>query len=146
MFAQPRTFRCPNCNEMVNETMQQCSFCSVPLDPAIVALIAERQEKANRACSDASYVRTAAIAMFVFLGVSLIPFVGFAFWGFLGTFIAVLAMLIRWQVKFGNLLTSDPDYKLAKRSRNFALGLWIAAIPLGFVVRPLIDVLLARLL
>ncbi|HVS21181.1 MAG TPA: hypothetical protein VHD88_04995 [Pyrinomonadaceae bacterium] len=131
---------------MVNETMQQCPFCSVPLDPAVVALIAERQEKANQACSDASYVRTAAIAMFVFLGVSLIPFVAFAFWGFLLTFIAVLVMLIRWQVKFGNLLTSDPDYKLAKRSRNRALGLWIAAIPLGFVVRPLIDVLLARLL
>jgi hypothetical protein len=144
MLSQPRTFRCPNCNEMINDSMQQCRFCSVPLDPAIVALVAERQEKANQAYSDASYLRTAAIAMFVFLGLSLIPLVPFVYWGFLVTFLFVLVMLIRWQVKFGNLLTSDPDYKLAKRSKNIALILLLVAIPLGFIVRPLIDLILAR--
>ena len=143
MQSQSRTFRCPNCNEMINDQMQQCRFCSVPLDPGIVALAAERQEKANQACSDASYLKTAAIAMFVFLSLSLIPFVPLVYWGFLVTFFVVLALLIRWQVKFGSLLTSDADYGTAKRSKNVALVLWLAAIPLGFIVRPLIDVILS---
>ena len=52
-------------------------------------------------------------------------------------------MLIRWHIKFANLITSDEDYKRAKRSKNIALILWIAAIPLGFIVRPVIDLLFA---
>ena len=146
MLSQLRTFRCPNCNEMINDSMQLCPHCSVPLDPAIVGLVAERQEKANQAYSDASFLKTAALAMFVFLGLSLIPFVPFVYWGFVLTFVVVLVLLIRWQVKFGSLLTNDSDYKLAKRSKNIALVLWLIAIPLGFVVRPLLDVLLARVL
>jgi hypothetical protein len=58
----------------------------------------------------------------------------------------VLVLLIRWQVKFGSLQTSDDDYNLAKRSRNIALVLWLVALPLGFIVRPLLDLILARLL
>lgn len=146
MFAQPRTLRCPNCNEMINDSMKQCTFCSVPLDPAIAALVAERQEKANRAYSDASFLRTTAISMFVFLGISLVPLLGIAYYGFLIIFIAVIVLLIRWQVKFGNLLTDDVDYTRARRSKNVALILWLAAIPLGFVVRPLWDLLLSSLL
>jgi len=132
---------------MINDSMKQCTFCSVPLDPAIAALVAERQEKANQAYNDASFLRTAAISMFAFLGFSLSPFLGgMAYYGFLITFIAVLVMLIRWQVKFGNLLTDDSDYQRAKRSKNIALILWLAAIPLGFVVRPLWDLVLSKFL
>ncbi len=145
MLSQPRTFRCPNCNEMINDSMKECPFCSVALDSGVVALIAERQEKANRAYSDASFLRTAAVAMFVFLGISLIPLLGIVYWGFLFTFVGVLVLLIRWQVKFGSLITSDDDYRLAKRSRNVALILWLVAIPLGFIIRPLIDLLIAQL-
>jgi hypothetical protein len=145
MFAQPRTLRCPNCNEMINDSMKQCTFCSVPLDPAIAALVAERQEKANQAYSDASFLRTTAISMFVFLGISLVPLLGMAYYGFLIIFIAVLVMLIRWQVKFGNLLTNDSDYQRGKRSKNIALILWLAAIPF-FVVKPLWDLVLSKLL
>ena len=143
MFAGPRTFRCPNCNEMINDQMQQCRFCSVPLDPGIVALVAEQQEKANRAYSDASYLKTTAIAMFVFLGLSLIPYVPLVYWAFLVTFFVVLILLIRWQASFGRLITNDDDYRLAKRGRTFALILWLVAIPLGFIVRPLIDFILS---
>jgi len=66
------------------------------------------------------------------------------YWAFLITFIVAVVLLIRWQVKFGSLITSDPDYQRAKRSKNIALLLVIAAAPLGFVVRPLISVLLAQ--
>lgn len=132
MLAGPRTFRCPNCNEMINDSMTQCRFCSVAIDPAIAALVGERQEKANQACSDASYLKTAAIAMLLFLAVGSI--VGLVFWGFVVTFWVVVVLLIRWQVRFGSLLTDDPDFQQAKRSRTIALVLLIVAIPLGLIV------------
>jgi hypothetical protein len=137
LFANPRTFRCPNCNEMINDTMTQCRYCSVPVDPAVAQLIAERQEKANQAYSDASFLRTAAVAMYVFIGFSYIPFIGVLGWGFLITFIVVLVLLIRWQVKFGTLVTNDADYLKARRSWRLSLVLWLVAIPVGFMVRPL---------
>jgi len=129
---------------MINDSMTQCRFCSVPVDPGIAAIVAEKQEKTNQACNDASFLRTAAMAMLVFLGVSFIPLIPFAYWGFLITFVVVVVLLIRWQVKFGSLITSDKDYQKAKRSRNVALILLVLAAPLGFILRPLFDLILAR--
>ena len=142
MIANPRTFRCPNCNEMINDSMTQCRYCSVPVDPGVAQLIAERQEKANQSYSDASYLRTAAFAMYVFMGLSYIPFIAVLGWGFLITFIVVLVLLIRWQVKFGRLVTNDADYLKARRSWRLSLVLWLVAIPVSFLVRVLIYVLL----
>ena len=134
----PRTFPCPNCNEIISDGVTQCRFCSVAIDPAVAQLVAERQEKANQAVSDASYLRTAAIAMYVFLGLSFIPILPLADWGFVIIFVVVIVLLIRWQIKFSGLLTSDADYKKARRSWVISLILLIVAAPLGFVVRPLI--------
>jgi len=139
MLARPRTFRCPNCNEMINDSMTQCRFCSVPVDPAVAQLIAERQEKANHAYSDASYLRTAAIAMYVFLGLSML--LAFFFWGFLVTFVVVIVLLIRWQVRFGSLVTDDSDYKSARKSWWISLVL-LLGVPVIFVVRIVIEVLI----
>jgi hypothetical protein len=146
MLANPRTFRCPNCNEMINDSMTQCRYCSTPVDPSVAAMIADRQEKTNRACSDASYLKTAAIAMYVFLGLSFIPFLPVVYWGFVITFFVVLFLLIMWQVKFGSLVTNDPDYQRARRSKNIALIMLIVAAPLGFIIRPLLDVILSLLM
>lgn len=136
MFAQPRTFPCPNCNEMINESMQQCRYCSATIDPQAASVAAELQSKVGQACSDASYLRTAAGAMWVFLGISLIPipFLSIAFWGFVVTFLAVMVMLIRWQIRFGGLPTGDPDYGRAKRAKNVALLFWLLALPVGLLI------------
>ena len=142
MFAVPRTFPCPNCNEMINDSMTQCRFCSVPVDPGVAQLIADKQEKANQAYSDASYLRTAAIAMYVFLGLSFIPFLPVVSWGFLITFFVVIVLLIRWQIRYASLVTSDADFQKARRSWWISLVLLIVAVPVGFVIRPLIDFLL----
>jgi hypothetical protein len=141
MVSIPRTFPCPNCNEIINDSMAQCRFCSVAVDPGVAQLIADRQEKANQAYSDASYLRSAAIAMYVFLGLSLIPFIPVVFWGFLGTFVVVLVLLIRWQARYGSLVTSDPDYKTARRSWWISLALFLG-VPVIFIFRLLIEVLL----
>jgi len=128
---------------MINDSMTQCRYCSVPVDPGVAQLIAERQEQANQSYSDASFLRTAAVAMYVFMGLSFIPFLPVVGWGFLAIFILVLVRLIRWQVKFGRLVTNDADYLKARRSWRFALVLWIVAIPIGFIVRPLVYLLFA---
>lgn len=138
VIASPRTFRCPSCNEMINESMTQCRHCSAAVDPVAARMIAERQEQANQAYSDASYLRTAVIAMYVFLGLSFIPFLPIVDWGFVITFFVVLVLLIRWMVKFGKLVTNDADYLKARRSWRLSLVLWIVAIPIGFIIRPLV--------
>ena len=143
VIANPRTFSCPNCNEMINDSMTQCRYCSVPVDPAVAQLIGERQEKANQSYSDASFLRTATAAMYVFMVLSFVPFLPLVGWGFLATFIVALVLLIRWQVRFGRLVTNDADYLKARRSWRLSLVLWIVAIPLGFIVRPLIYFLFA---
>ena len=142
MLANPRTFRCPNCSEMINDSMTQCRYCSVPVDPGVAALIADRQEKANHAYSDASFLRTAGFVMYVFLGLSWLPLLPFLFFlGHLVTFFVVLILLIRWQMRYAMLVTDDPDYKSARRSWWIAFAMFIGVIVI-FVVRIVIEVLL----
>ena len=130
MSLGPRTLPCPNCNEMINESVKQCGYCLVALDPGVAQLIADKQQKANQACSEASYLRTAAVALYVFLGLSMIPVL---------PFFIVLLLEFRWYSKFYDLVTSDPDYEIAWRSWRTSLILVIAAFPLGFIVGPIIQ-------
>ena|SRR5687767_10410432 len=148
MLAQPQTFPCPNCGEIINDSMQTCRFCSTALDPQAVANAAELQTRVNRAFSDASFLRTAAAAMFVLLALSVVPFISLVtYLGFIITFFVVLVLIIRWQIRFGRLPTQDADYRRAKRLRTIALILWLVAIPV-FVVRDviveIIGILMAR--
>ncbi len=139
--ANPRTFRCPNCNEMINDSMTQCRYCNVPVDPAVAQLIAERQEKANQSYSDASFLRTSVVAIYVLMALGyILPFVG---WGSLIIFFVVLVLLIRWQVKFGQLVTNDADYLKARRSWRLSLVLWLLVIPTVIVIRVIIYFLFA---
>ena len=137
MFAQPQTYPCPSCNEIINDTMEKCPYCSTAVDRQAAAAAAENQSRVNQACSDASYLRTAAFVMWVFLGLSFIPVLPLVGWAFLFTFVAVLVMIIRWQVKFGGIKTNDPDYPRGKGHRNLALILWGAAF-VGLIVRQLL--------
>jgi len=121
---------------MINESATRCRFCSLPIDPGVAELIAGRQEKVNAACSDASYLRRTAMAMYVFLGFALV--FTFAYWGFLITFWMGLVLMIRWQVKFGELLTDDPDYARARRSKSISLLLLLGGLPLGILTNPLL--------
>ena len=137
MLTQPQTFPCPNCNEIINDTSETCRFCSAPVDPQAAAVLGELQSKVNQACSDASFLKIAAVAMWIFLGLQLIPFLPFG-WAFLITFFVVLVLFLRWMVKFGGVQTTDADFKQAKRSAILSVILWLAAIPVGFILVPLL--------
>lgn len=144
MLASPLTFPCPSCKEIINDSMTQCRFCSAPVDPGVAQLIAERQQKANQAYSDASFLRTAAIAMYVFLGLSFIPFLPVVSLGFYIIFIVAIVLLIRWQIRYGSLQTDDADYKSARRSWMISLFLTIGAAPIAFIIRPIFYFLVLR--
>lgn len=146
MFEQIQSFPCPNCRELVNDRMEKCKYCDTVLDKGIAQLAAETQKKVNQSYSDASYTKTAAATMWVFLGLSFIPYLPFVGWGFLVTFITVLVMIIRWQMKFSGVITNDPDYEKARRTKNLALILWIVALPTGFIVKPIVYSLLSGML
>ena len=130
---ETHTFPCPNCNEIINDSMRECRFCHVPIDPQAARAAGELQARVNQACSDASYTATAAYVMFAFLVLDLIPFVPLVWLAYLLTFFAVIFLVVRWQVKFGQLQTRDPDYKRALFSRNVALVLWLVAMPVWIV-------------
>ena len=143
MFPKVRTFPCPNCKEIITHGVTQCRFCLVPVDPGVADLVTGRQENVNQAVSDASYLRSAAVAMFGFLAVGMV--LTFAYWGFVGTFVVVGVQLLRWQIKFSDLLTSDPDYHKAKRSKNISFVLFLVAAPVGLIMNPFWDLILSEL-
>jgi hypothetical protein len=127
---------------MINDSMKECRYCSVPVDPGIAQLIAGKQAQANQACSDASYLRTTSIAMYVSMVLSLIPYIPLVSPAFVIIFVVAVVLLIRWQVKFGSLIISDQDYQAARRSWKISLVMVIAAVPLGFIVRPIVQAVL----
>jgi len=107
----------------------------------VAQLIGERQEKANQSYSDASFLRTAVVAIYVLMGLGFIlPFVG---WGSVIVFFVALVLLIRWQVKFGRLVTNDADYLKARRSWRLSLVLWLAVIPVRVIIWVVIYFLFA---
>ena len=142
MIASPRTFRCLNCNEMIDDSMTQCRYCNVRVDPGVAQLIAARQEMASQSYREASYLRTAVIAMYVFIVLSYIPRVWFLGLGIAITYFVVFGLLIRWQRKFGRLVTNDADYLKARRLWRFSLVLWLVGLPLGAFVYLLTHLLL----
>lgn len=144
---ETHTFPCPNCNEIINDSVRECRFCHAPIDPQAARAAGELQARVNQACSDASYAATAAYVMFAFLVLDLLPIPFIPFWlAYLLIFFAVIFLVVRWQVKFGGLRTPDPDYKRALFSRNVALVLWLVAMPVWIVGHVFGAVVMAVLL
>lgn len=145
MFEQTLSFPCPSCKEIINDRAAQCKYCGAPIDQGVAQFAAEVQSKVNQAYSDASYLKTAAFALLTLLAISLLPFVPFVFYGAIFIFFALIVLIIRWQLRFSNINTTDPDYPKAKRNKNIALVLWVVAIPI-FILRDLIFLALGNML
>lgn len=144
---ETHTFPCPSCNEIINDSMRECRFCHAPIDPAAAHAAGELQARVNQACSDGSYTASAAYLMLGFLVLDLLPIPIVPFWlAYLLTFFATIFLVVRWEVKFGQLKTGDPDYKRALFSRKVALVLWLAAMPVWVVGKIFGAVIMAVLL
>jgi hypothetical protein len=71
-----QVFPCPNCSETINTSVQQCPFCSAPIDRATAEQSAAATSRISQACSDASYLKIMLGIMIPF-GLSILtPFLG----------------------------------------------------------------------
>ena len=141
------TLPCPSCNEFINDSMFQCRFCHALIDPRAARAAAELQARVNEACSEASYAASTAYVMFALLLLSVLPFIPLVWVAYLLTFFAVIILVVRWELKYGGLVTRDPDYRRARFSRGVAFVLWLVAMPLwlaGNVVASLVIGLIFR--
>lgn len=108
-------FECPNCKQTIDDSAPQCRYCSVTIDSSAAQAAVERMSKINRACSDASFLRTAAISIFAFFGIMLVPFFGLlGICGYYFLIFAVPFLTIRWWVRFHGIRTDDRDFRRAR--------------------------------
>jgi hypothetical protein len=108
-------FECPACKQTIDTSSTSCRFCSAIIDPAVAEAATEKMAKVNQACSDASFLRTMAIGLLVFIGLMFFPFLGLL--GIVGYYFLMFAvpfMTIRWWVKFRAVRADDRDFKRAK--------------------------------
>ena len=112
------------------------------VDPAAAQLIAERQEKAKQSYSDARLVRIAVVVLYVFIVISYFPFLWILGLGIAIMFFVLFALLMRWQKKFGPLVTNDADYLKARRSWRLSLVLWLMSMPAGALGYVFVQLLL----
>ena len=128
LSGQPGILACPSCGQMIYSDSTKCRFCSAPIDPVTAAAGAELQKKVNDACNLAKVTRHMATAMWGLFLLGLLS--GVARLAVVGLFFAVPASVLIWQIKYGSLQTTDPDYKKAQRDRWIALALWL---PVGLL-------------
>jgi hypothetical protein len=108
-------FECPACKQTIDASAPVCRFCSAPIAPKAAAEAAEKMAKLNQACNDASFLRTMAIGLLVFIGIMFIPFMGLlGVVGYYFLLFAVPVMAIRWWIKFHSVRAEDPDFKRAR--------------------------------
>jgi hypothetical protein len=113
----PMIFECPNCKETIDSAQTHCRFCAAAIDPGVAEKAAKTMARVNQACSDASYMKTAAVALLVFFGMMFVPLVSwYGTWGCLILFIAVAVMAVRWWIRFGIIETDDSDFVRARRT------------------------------
>ncbi len=144
---ETHTLPCPSCDEIINDSTFQCRFCRALIDPRAARAAAELQARVNEACSEASYAASAAYVMFALLLLSVLPFVPLVWVAYLLTFFAVIILVVRWELRYGGIVTRDPDYRRARFSRGVAFGLWLVAMPLwitGNVVAGFVIALIFR--
>jgi hypothetical protein len=132
----PTIFQCPHCNETIDSSAASCRFCGAPVDHEAAQIAAILLAKINQACSDASYMRTTAVAIPIFFALRYLPFFSMAGTiGFIGLLFAVPIWAIRWWLRFGKIVSADPDFKKARSTVKFS-GIIVTGVLLLFEVVP----------
>jgi hypothetical protein len=112
-----QVFPCPNCNKTINTSMQQCTFCSTPIDHTAAEASADATARISQACSDASYLKIMLSILIPFGAIIFFPFLGLAgLVGFVFIKYALPVMIIRWWIKYGRIKATDSDYRSARKT------------------------------
>ena len=127
------TFPCPNCAEFIAGDSLQCRYCELVIPPEYAHTATLAQNKINRACDEAGWLRALTGVMWVFFFIRFIPFVGFiGAGGMVMTFFSTPVWLIYWWARFGEIRTADVDYAAAKRNWIISLFLWLLMMAVLF--------------
>ena len=122
---EARIFPCSNCGEIIYSDSLNCRFCKAPVDRAAAEAAADNQKQVNNAVNLSKWIRNAAGAMWVFVGLGL--FLGLSFLFATAAIFLIPAGLVYWQYRYGGMETADADYEKTKRERMIALLLWAPA-------------------
>ena len=123
LSSEVKVFSCPNCKETINTSMQQCPFCSAPIDHASAEAAAADTSRISQACSDASYLKIMAWILVPFFFTIFVPFLGLLGAGGLWFLrFAIPFMSVRWWIKYGSIRTSDPDFARARQAAMIVSG------------------------
>jgi hypothetical protein len=110
-------FPCPKCNETIDNTAATCRFCGQPVDHEAAVQAAELLSRINQAVSDASYMKSCALALPVFFVLRYVIFLsGLGGIGFVGLSIALPIWALRWWLKYGKIKTNDAEFNRARRT------------------------------
>ena len=131
---KPKIFECPNCKQTIDTSSPQCRFCSAPIDPQAAEVAAVRMARINRACSDASYLKIAALCAPGFLLALFIPFIGLVGeFGLIFLEVAIPIWITLWCIRFLRIKTDDPDFGRAKKTVMVVAIIWVALVGLRFI-------------
>jgi hypothetical protein len=142
---EPTIFQCPKCNETIDSSAEFCRFCGSTVDHEAAHRAAQLLAKINQACSDASYMKSAALTIGVFFLLRLVPFITMlGMVGFYGLLIVIPIWALRWWVKFGALVSHDAEFRRARTTVTIC-GIVVAALLLLFLILPFLIGVLAAL-
>lgn len=131
-------FPCSKCNETIDNTAETCRFCGYPVDREAAHKAAGLLSKINQACSDASYMKSSALALPVFFVLRYLPFVsmlgGIGFWGLS---IGVPIWALRWWLKYGSIASGDAEFVRARKTVKI-VGIGSFAVFLLLTVTPFV--------
>jgi len=131
-------FSCPKCNETIDNTAEICRFCGQPVDHEAALKAAELLSKINQAVSDASYMKSCALALPVFFVLRYVIFLsGLGGIGFVGLSIAIPIWALRWWLKYGSIKSGDEEFVRARKTVKFA-GISAFAVFILLVVTPFV--------
>lgn len=136
MGTLPSIFECPACGETIDASADNCRFCGAAVDKNLALHRAMILAKVNRACSDATYMRTCALALPVFFVLRFIPFLNMlGAVGFIGLSFVIPVWAIIWWSRFSDLESQDSDYVRSRKAVRIA-GIVVAIVLFVLVILP----------
>ncbi|MBV8207274.1 MAG: hypothetical protein JO041_10810 [Acidobacteria bacterium] len=128
-------FECPKCRQTINTSLTACPYCSAPVDAAAAQAAAQNMAAINEGCSDASYIRIMAGSLWVFFGLSLLPFLHWpAEIGYLFLLFAVPFKIWRWRRKTAGIYSADYEFARARRMIGVSFFFWSGFLLLQLVL------------
>jgi len=143
-MAEPTIFDCPNCKETIDSTAETCRFCGATVDHEAARKAAEVMARINRACSDASYMKSTAFTLPVFFGLRFVPFISLlGTIGFIGLLIGIPIWVLVWRHRYVRIVSPDTDFIKARRT-VMLIGIFVPILLVVFVIVPfLLGVVIA---